>query len=100
MTDLQASIDNQTLRHLRDLQGGLCASCWQRPASRLARIIPLSHEKVCQFSLEVLLDERNARAVCDSPACSTYWDIGQKTHSESLLVAEIRADLARKATTR
>jgi len=100
MTELQVPIDAQTLRRLRELQGGLCASCWKRPASRLVRIIPLNQEKVCQFSLEVLLDERNARAVCDSPACSTYWDIGQKQHSERLLVAEIRADLAKKAGTR
>lgn len=100
MTDPQVSIDNLTLRRLRELQGGLCASCWKRPASRLVRIIPLNQEKVCQFSLEVLLDERNTRAVCDSPACSAYWDIGQKQHSESLLVAEIRADLARRAGSR
>lgn len=100
MTELQAFIDNQILHRLREVQGGRCAACWKRPASRVARIIPLSHEKIISYGLEVLLDERNARAVCDSPDCSAYWDIGQKTHSEGLLVAEIRADLARKAGAR
>lgn len=100
MTELQAFIDNQVFHRLRASQGGRCATCWARPASKIARIIPLTHEKICQYGLEVLLDGRNARAVCDSPACSTFWDIGGKHYSEGLLVAEIRAALARKAGAR
>ena len=94
MTELQAFIDNQTLHHLRGLQGGRCATCWQRPASRVAHIIPLTHEKICQYGLEVLLDRRNARAVCDSEKCAEWWAIGEKAYSEKLLVGEIRASLA------
>lgn len=97
MTELRAFIENQTLHHLRKLQAGLCASCWKRPASRLAHIIPLSHEKIAQYGLEVLLAERNARAVCGSARCSEYWDIGKKNYSEKILVAQIRADLVKKA---
>ena len=86
---MNATDDYVDIDKLRQQQGGRCATCWQRPATILARIIPLTECNIDRYGRIVLDHEKNCRVVCTDPKCSDFWDIKHKTHSETLLVAEI-----------
>lgn len=86
---MNATDDYVDIDRLRRQQSGRCATCWQRPATILARIIPFTQDNLERYGPIVLNHEKNCRAVCTDPECSDFWDIKHKTHSEGLLVSEI-----------